>query len=130
MNGNYEWQKHQANERVQARLHEAAEHRRAKLGNSEAQDSFSMKIMFPVLVGIIVIILLMSGWTPGVGAIGNSEPPAKEAAGLTMAERIHFQDERDVNYRNKVTDGISDPPANIHPADRKFFTNGYAASNP
>jgi hypothetical protein len=39
MNSNYEWQKQQAKERVQAHLNEAAAHRRVK-GNGNGRSSF------------------------------------------------------------------------------------------
>ena len=38
MDSNYEWQKHQANERVQARLREAELHRLSKQGEFEQQQ--------------------------------------------------------------------------------------------
>lgn len=61
MSSNYEWLKQQSNERVQARLQEAKEHRRAKQGNSRSPLPLPLKIMVPALVGTIVAFWLLTG---------------------------------------------------------------------
>ena len=61
MNSNYEWQKHQANERVQARLHEADKHRRATQANGRSPLRIPLKVMIPGFVGLIVAFWLLTG---------------------------------------------------------------------
>lgn len=51
MNSNFEWQKHQANERVQARLHEAEIHRSLKSAKGQG-PSIGGKIIRLPLIGL------------------------------------------------------------------------------
>lgn len=51
MNSNFEWQKHQANEHVQAKLHEAEIHRSLKLAKGQS-PSIGGKIIRLPLIGL------------------------------------------------------------------------------
>jgi hypothetical protein len=51
MNSNFEWQKHQANERVQAKLYEAEIHRSLKLAKGQS-PSIGGKIIRLPLIGL------------------------------------------------------------------------------
>jgi len=90
MSNNYEWQKHQANERVQARFQEADTHRQTKQAGDERPLLTTLKMIVMVGVGAIVAIWMLAGCTtPVVEAYPNSE-----VSGLTLAEKIDFQDAR------------------------------------
>jgi len=95
MSTNYHWHKQQANDRGQARLREQKEHRRAKQANDRSTSSFVLKLI-PVLVGVIVAIWLLTGCAAGHDLRESEEAAATHETGLTMADRIRFQDEREV----------------------------------
>lgn len=97
MNSNYQWQKHQANERVQAHLREAAEHRRVKQANSQSLAPAPWKMMIPILVGVAVALWLLTSCANYNEPVGKVEASAYHASQTTMAERIRFQDKRDEN---------------------------------
>lgn len=94
MSTNYQWHKQQANDRVQARLREAEDHRRAKQANGRSTSSFVLKLV-PVLVGVIVAIWLLTGCAASHDWRESEEVAATHETGLTMADRIRFQDERE-----------------------------------
>jgi len=94
MSNNYEWQKYQANGRVQARFQEAETHRQMKLAGDKRPFLPTLKIIM-VGVGALVAIWLLVGCTaPVVEAYPNSE-----VAGLTLAEKIHFQDQNEAGWQ-------------------------------
>ncbi len=63
MRNNYEWQKHQANERVQARFQEAETHRQLKQAGHERPFLPALKMIMMVGVGAIFAIWLLAGCT-------------------------------------------------------------------
>ena len=124
MNSNYEWQKHQANERVQARLQEAEAHRQAKQarqGNDRSQFPFPLSIVIPALVGIFVAIWLLTSCTPNAGIMEKKEETTSYTTGMTMADRIRFQDERDAYLKEETAVNISLPVSSLTMADRIRF---------
>ena len=56
MNGNYAWEKHQAQEKLQARRREAERNRLAKQNNSDG-ESESGKILLAFLLFVISLIV-------------------------------------------------------------------------
>ena len=91
MSTNYHWHKRQATERVQARLRDAEEHRRVKQGQGRSTPPFALKLI-PVLVGVILAIWLLTGCTANDNPQVKEESPTVHETGLTMADRIRFQD--------------------------------------
>jgi hypothetical protein len=61
MNSNYHFQKHQANEQIQARLQEAEDHRLSKQANGDSSLSLLVLLAIPLLVGISVAFFLLTG---------------------------------------------------------------------
>jgi len=98
MSGYYEWQRQQANERVAARLAEAEAHRQAKMGQDNGEPSIRPRLLFPALFGILIVILLLNGCAPNVTPTGNVDAAFIEVPTMTMAERIEFQDTRDITF--------------------------------
>jgi hypothetical protein len=98
MNSNFEWQKHQANERVQRALRDGAVYRLSNESpRTRSTGSFSIKTA--LLIGSVwfLIGLLLSGCVPTETA--HAEQTSSDASGssqiskaLTMADRIRFQD--------------------------------------
>ncbi|MBE2224750.1 MAG: hypothetical protein IAF02_24635 [Anaerolineae bacterium] len=124
MNSNYEWQKHQANERVQARLQEADAHRQAKQakqGNGRSQFPLPLRIVIPALVGIFVALWLLTSCTPDADMMENKEVSASYTTGMTMADKIQFQDKRDVYLREETVVNSSQPVPSLTMADRIRF---------
>lgn len=103
MNGNYEWQKRQANERVQARLQEANAHRQANKNTTRQPLFFFLKVAIPLLVGAVIVIWLLTGCNAitdvqvveAETAVFTSTVHSSRHSGWTMAERIRFQDKRE-----------------------------------
>jgi hypothetical protein len=99
MNSNFEWQKHQANERVQGALRDAAAYRLSNESpRTRSYGSFSIKAA--LLTGIVwfLIGLLLSGCVSTETA--HAEQTSSDASSssqiskaLTMADRIRFQDQ-------------------------------------
>lgn len=102
MNNNYEWQTHQVNEQHQARLDEAATHRQLREGNGRSPFSLSLKMMVPVLVGVILVIWLLTGCTVDDSGGERPEDAATQPTGVTMADRIHFQDSLDLRVNREM----------------------------
>jgi len=102
MSGYYEWQRQQANERVAARLAEAEAHRQAKMGQDNGEPSIRLRLLFPALFGILIVILLLNGCAPNVTPTGNVDAAFIEVPTMTMAERIEFQDTRDMTFEYEV----------------------------
>lgn len=138
MDGNYEWQKHRANERLQARLQEAEAHRQAKQGNGRRTPfSLPLKIAVPALVGVLIAIWLLTGCTT------TAEPTAPEPEtavvlaadspgyGQRMVERIRFQDKREMYL---AEDTAVKPQATQRPvwtmADRIRFQDRVEGTRP
>ena len=124
MNSNYEWQKHQANERVQARLQEAEAHRQAKQtkqGNGRSQFPLPWSIVIPALAGIFVAIWLLTSCSPNAGTMEKKEATTSYTTGMTMADRIRFQDERDAYLKEETAVVSEDPAAGWTMADRIRF---------
>lgn len=92
MSSNFEWQKRQANEHVQLRLQEATEHRRARQGQVRASFSRSLRMIIPVLVGLIIAIWLLTGCTSADDSVVEANTAVKRTGALTIADRIRFQD--------------------------------------
>lgn len=94
MSNNYEWQKHEGNERSRSRRREAEAHRQSKLANGERPSLFtlSLKMLVMVGIGVMIVVWLLTGCTM---ATGDIQAVAAHTTTLTMAERISFQDERD-----------------------------------
>ena len=98
MNSNFEWQKHQANERVQGALRDAAAYRLSnERPRTRSYGSFSIKAV--LLLGIVWFLtgLLLSGCVSTETA--HAEQTSSDGSGssqishaLTMADRIRFQD--------------------------------------
>ncbi|MBX3058222.1 MAG: hypothetical protein KF770_17300 [Anaerolineae bacterium] len=107
MDGNYEWQKNRANERIQARLQEAEAHRQGKQGNGRT-PLLPLKVIIPVLMGMIIAMWLLTGCGPAGGTVAVEPETAVITAaayplsGQRMAERIRFQDKRE-NYLREET---------------------------
>lgn len=58
MDGNYEWQKFQANERVQARLQEAETHRQVRVcGNGRAPFASPIRFILKVFRSVLIRFL-------------------------------------------------------------------------
>lgn len=127
MSNNYEWQKHQANERVQARFHEAEIHRQTKHTRDERPLLTTLKMIVMVGVGAIVAIWMLAGCTtPVVEAYPNSE-----VSGLTMVEKIHFQDERDQEMAWTIASSSQEAPLPTWTmADRIRFQDQIEAERP
>jgi preprotein translocase subunit SecY len=97
MSSNYQWQQHQANERIQARLKEAEQHRSAKQENG--RETFSpLKIMIPGLIIVIVALWLLTNCTTNTSLTGSAVRPYEYSPNLTIVEPISFQDEREAIY--------------------------------
>ncbi|HLF90666.1 MAG TPA: hypothetical protein VI451_17095 [Anaerolineales bacterium] len=98
MSSNFEWQKHQVNERIQGALQDAASHRLSREGSrGKSFLAFSFKAVF--LLGIVwfFIGLLLASCTPVEPAIAvntHSQTDVQPGAPstLSMAEKIRFQD--------------------------------------
>ena len=144
MNSNFEWQKHQTNQRVQARLQEAAAHRQAKQGAGRSPVALPLRMVVLAGVGLIVAIWLLAGCTTTASTVTVAsetaaiaseaqtspneieieveiEKAAGSVPGQTMAGRIHFQDQRE-QYLAAGRDSA------INPADRKFFNAGVSTA--
>lgn len=108
MDGNYEWQKNRANERIQARLQEAEAHRQAKQGHGRTSLHLPLKVIIPALVGMIIAMWLLTGCSPAAGSVAAEPETAvitaadSSLSGQRMAERIRFQDKRE-NYLREET---------------------------
>jgi hypothetical protein len=117
MNSNFEWQKHQANERVQGALRDAAAYRLSNESpRTQSFGSFSIKTA--LLVGIVwfFISLLLSGCVSTETA--HAEQTSSDASGssqiskaLTMAERIRFQDQL---WEQALASGAVKPQRSTH----------------
>lgn len=118
MNSHYHFHKQLANEQVQARLQEAENHRMGRHGNSRSSLYLLVKLTFPLLVGLAVVILLLSSCTPGDVLSEKSDSHAVAAPAMTMAERIHFQDSRETKFEvNQENSSVEEMTL----ADRIFF---------
>lgn len=103
MNGNYEWQRYQVNERIQARLRDGEAHRQAKQARGRPRTALAVDTMAMAIVAVVIVALwFLTGCTPGskVAAVeqaGRAQVVDARVArsGWTMAERIQFQDRRD-----------------------------------
>ena len=103
MNGNYEWQKQQANERIQTRLHEGEAHRQAKTNNDQQPAASLLMVAIPLLVGVIVVIWLLTGCSAATDlraaetemVVRTSTVDSSVDSGWTMAARIQLQDKRE-----------------------------------
>jgi hypothetical protein len=74
MNSNFEWQKHQTNERVQGALQEASAYRLSRQGTTgRSRKSLSSKII--LLLGVIWLLigLLVPGCTPARSAYAENQ---------------------------------------------------------
>lgn len=91
MNSNFEWQKHQANERIQEYRKEAASHRLAKEGNGRKPGN--LLFVLTMLAGFFFMIWLTVGCTSDVSLAADAPEPQSSA--WVMAERIDFQDKRE-----------------------------------
>lgn len=118
MSSNFEWQKRQANERVQLRLHEAAQHRRARQGQSRAALPLAVKMMIPVLAGIVLAIWLLTGCAASDASTMEVEMVDQSSVELTVADRIRFQDKLEANL---VTEETVSPVTRLTMADRILF---------
>ena len=134
MNSNFEWQKHQANERVQKYQQEAAAHRLAKLGNGRPRGAGLLKLA--LLAGIFLAVWLIAGCRSVASTtirpeVVNAAPvmPDLESVGWTMADRIYAQDKRELYLDWRA--GVSGEPAATTPytiADRIRFQDTREAS--
>jgi hypothetical protein len=127
MSNNYEWQKHQANERVQARFQEAEAHRQSKHTRDERPLLTTLKMIVMVGVGVIVAIWMLAGCTtPVVEAYPNAD-----VSGWTLAEQIHFQDERDQEMAWTIADSSqAETTPTWTMADRIRFQDQIEAERP
>jgi hypothetical protein len=98
MSSYYHIHKQQAKEQIQARLKEAESHRLSKQGNGHSPLSFLLKLALPLLFGVVVAILLLTGCTTGDVRSEDSASRAAAPSKLTMAERVHFQDARETRF--------------------------------
>jgi hypothetical protein len=103
MSSNYEWQKQQVREQLNAHHEVAAEHRFSRSGAKKKDSTSRRNLMVLVLItiGLLIVGFQISGCTPAQVA---SQPPdaanklalagdqAEEDKGLSMADRIAFQD--------------------------------------
>ncbi|MBK8127999.1 MAG: hypothetical protein IPK53_03345 [bacterium] len=94
MDSNYEWQKHQAKERAQSRLEEAEAHRLAKQVSTPSSFPLLLKVMLPIVAGVIVAIWLLTSCAP-IADTSIETAGAANHTQVTLAERIRFQDARD-----------------------------------
>ncbi|MFQ5399235.1 MAG: hypothetical protein ACE5E7_06510 [Anaerolineae bacterium] len=112
MNGNYDWQKHQVNERIQARLNEAEIHR--SVNKSQKSGILPpLSLLAILLVGFIFFLnaCQSSGLLPALAA-PNSDIDAAATATTQMhiRDRIRFQDrlfEQSVLTNPEVSTGKS-----------------------
>lgn len=91
MNSNFEWQKHQANERVQKYQQEAAAHRQVKEGNGRKPGN--VLLVLAMLAGVFFVMWLTVGCTSQVSM--TADVPEPQSSGWVMADRIDFQDKRE-----------------------------------
>ena len=84
MNSNFEWQKHQANERVQAKLHEAEIHRSLKLAKGQS-PSIGGKIIRLPLIGLGRLARWVNQRTVHSLAPSNEQDDAIVSAGEVVA---------------------------------------------
>lgn len=122
MNSNYHFQKHQANEQIETRLQEADYHRMSKKENDRTSVSFLTMLTVPLLVGILVAILLLTGCTPGDVLLEEAAGRADTAPETSMADRIHFQDARVTRfeaYQEETSVGEMTLAARIHFQDKQ-----------
>lgn len=101
MNGNFEWQKHQANERLQKSLRDAASHRLVAKEESPQRGQLLLKLA--LLAGIFFIVWFLTSCQSQTASA--MKPEAVSAAAIStssqpsawsMAGRISFQDKREV----------------------------------
>lgn len=98
MSNNNEWQTHQVKQRIQARLDEAETHRQLKGVNGRSAFPLPLKMIIPMLGGLIIIIWLLTGCAPNEALTERAEVTTANNSEITMADRIQFQDARDEKY--------------------------------
>lgn len=97
MSSNYEWQKFQAGERVQARRREAEAHRQAR--GQTPRPTLALPFSMALLIGVALVVWLLAGCTSPPALL--TAAPARviswaemvAAAGHTPAQR-HEADQR------------------------------------
>ena len=96
MSSNFEWQKHQVDERIQGALKEAASHRlgRDGVGRGSFGATFFKVILFLGLAWFLIGALL-TALTPSPPATQTIPPQTvvQNVSPWTMANRIRFQDQ-------------------------------------
>lgn len=110
MNSNFEWQKHQANERLQRSLQDAESHRLAPKENGRHRGSFFLKLA--LLAGIFFIVWFLTGCSSQAASAMKPElvdAPATTAdsqpAAWSRADRVSFQDKREVYLHEPASMG-------------------------
>jgi hypothetical protein len=98
MNSNFEWQKHQVNERVQKYQQEAAAHRQVQEVNGRKPDN--LLLVLAMLAGVFFMMWLTVGCTSHVSMAADAPEP--QSSGWVMADRVDFQDKREA-YLGETT---------------------------
>jgi hypothetical protein len=100
MNSNFEWQKHQANERVREYFNEAASHRLAGTGTGRSRSVTLINLT--LLAGIVLFGWIMTGCSSEpasaliTGAVESVEVvDESQSSTWQMSDRISFQDKRE-----------------------------------
>ena len=147
MSSNYEWQKHQINEQLRAHQQTSAEHRLglgAPKKKTASSSRRSLVVLVLITIGLLVVGFQVSGCTPVEIAIEAPAAAAEEAApltvngnirrdlaaietsGLSMAERIQFQDQ--ISAKETLATSNSSPTMSM--AERISFQDRISASVP
>ena len=128
MSSNYEWQKQQVREQLQAHHEAAAEHRLSRRGVEKKSPSSRRNLVILVLItiGLLIVGFQVSGCAPAPVALQPPDAVLKADTagdqaviepGMSMAERIAFQDR--VSGSSLAADTAQ--PASITMADRIRF---------
>jgi len=88
MNGNYDWQKHQVSERIQARLNEAEIHR--------SVNKFQKNSIFPRLSFLVILLVgfmfSLNACQPNESSAAPAAPSSDIAAATTATTPMHIRD--------------------------------------
>ena len=128
MNGNFEWQKQMANERVQAALREADEHLRSQDWRRKSLVRTMLTQLFLGGAGLILIVLLISGCTPvspailGEGDAVETHPEGEFPLPYSLDDLMEFYAPQREAAKAEIDSPVQSQP--LHPwsvTDRILF---------
>ena len=103
MSNNFEWQKHQVNERIQERLYDAENHRQTRDDEDRDHGRLSARMIIVAGICIIIAIWLLAGCTPNNTTFNEPGHTVDLISNMSFAERIHFQDRRNTSLSTRTT---------------------------